>query len=195
MKKLFVLLTVMFLIISMCYPQDTITKKTGEAILAKVLEVKTTEIKFHKFENLDGPVYSLPVSELRGIHYQNGTKDDFANSASPVISNSKTQEKEPLTPGAADAKQYYLGYKNAAGATLVTSIFLSPLVGMIPAIACSSTKPREVNLGYPDKELMKNPTYYSDYTQKAKQIKQSKIWSNWVISVAVTFVVLAAVAR
>jgi hypothetical protein len=89
--------------------------------------------------------------------------------------------------------KYYKGYKAAGTGTLVTSLFLSPLVGLIPAIACSSTPPDRYNLSYPDEDKMKKNEYYSGYTQKAKKIKQGKVWTNWGISyVIILFLVIGA---
>ncbi|MBL0329635.1 MAG: hypothetical protein IPP64_09515 [Bacteroidetes bacterium] len=47
-----------FLFISMiCYSQDTILKRNSEKILAKVIEITPTEIKYKKTAFLDGPTY------------------------------------------------------------------------------------------------------------------------------------------
>ena len=37
--------------------QDVIVKKDGSTILSKVLEVSSTDIKYKKFSNPDGPTY------------------------------------------------------------------------------------------------------------------------------------------
>jgi hypothetical protein len=56
-----------------CFCQDLITKKTGEDIKAKISEITSTEIKYKKFDNLNGPTYSLDKSEVLLIKYENGT--------------------------------------------------------------------------------------------------------------------------
>jgi hypothetical protein len=89
--------------------------------------------------------------------------------------------------GQVDATIYYKGYKGAGTGTLIAGLF-SPLLGLIPAIACSSTKPKETNLHYPSAELMKNPDYFRGYTQKARKIKQGKVWMNWGIAFGVNLV-------
>ncbi|WP_159038486.1 hypothetical protein [Brumimicrobium mesophilum] len=56
---------------------DVITKVNGDEISAKVLEIEETKIKYKKCDNLDGPTYSLSVSEVFMVKYVNGTKDVF----------------------------------------------------------------------------------------------------------------------
>jgi hypothetical protein len=57
--------------------QDVIVKKNGDEIKAKVEQVLTTEIKYRKFENLTGPLYSIGKPEILMIKYENGSKDTF----------------------------------------------------------------------------------------------------------------------
>ncbi|PJA07180.1 MAG: hypothetical protein COX70_08015, partial [Flavobacteriales bacterium CG_4_10_14_0_2_um_filter_32_8] len=95
--------------------------------------------------------------------------------------------------GQRDASIYYKGYKGARTGTLITSL-VSPLIGLIPAIACSSTQPAEKNLNYPNSSLMKKTDYYNGYTQKSKKIKQGKIWKNWGIAFGVNLAVAILLA-
>ena len=167
---------------NLCFSQDLITKKTGEDIQSKVLEVTTTEIKYKKFDNLDGPIFTLLKSEVAMIRYENGTKDIFNVEIKNEINSVKIPTSQELfVQGQSDASKYYKGYRGAGTGTLVTGL-ISPLVGLIPAIACSSTQPNEKNLSFPNPELMKNLNYHDGYTQKAKKIKQGKVWMNWGIA-------------
>jgi hypothetical protein len=105
----------------------------------------------------------------------------------PPVKNMRLQ-------GSTDARSNYDGYKGAGTGTLVTSLVF-PLAGLAPAIACSSTPPKDFNLGYPNQELMKNNDYALGYKAEAKKIKQSKVWSNWGIGFGVNlllFVVITA---
>lgn len=192
---LFILLSIAY--INNCFSQDLITKKNGEDLKVKVLEVNITEIKYKKFENLNGPIFSILKSEVLIIRYENGTKDifNFENKEITTIANSPQAINDLFRQGQADALKYYKGYKGAGTGTLITSIVASPLLGLIPAIACSSTQPEDQNLNYPNSELMKNPDYYNGYTQKAKKIKQNKVWKNWGIAVGVNLLLIAVIAN
>ncbi len=59
--------------------QDIIMKKNADEIRAKVTEVGATEIKYRKWDNLDGPVYTIPVHDVFVIKYENGTTDKFTD--------------------------------------------------------------------------------------------------------------------
>jgi len=171
------------------YAQDILTTRTGEDILGKVIEVNATTIRYRKADALTtGPVYELAKSDLLMIRYENGTKNIFTgNDAAPQA----LTDAELYAKGKADAAQYYTGYKAAGTGTFITGL-LSPLVGLIPAIACSATKPKDANLDYPDASLMKNSEYYRGYTQKAKKIKSGKVWKNWCITLGINFIATLA---
>ena len=62
--------------------QDVIVKKDGTTILSKVIEIGTSEVKYKKFSNQNGPTYSVGKSELQAINYENGDKDSFNTQAS-----------------------------------------------------------------------------------------------------------------
>ena len=55
--------------------QDVIVKKNGEEIRAKVEEVGEQSIRYRKFTNLTGPVYSIARGEVFVIRYESGAKD------------------------------------------------------------------------------------------------------------------------
>jgi hypothetical protein len=99
--------------------------------------------------------------------------------------------KSMYVQGQRDAELHYKKYKGAGTGTLVASI-LSPLVGLVPAIACSATMPREVNLGAPQPEMLAQEEYYLGYTQKAKKIKSRKVWTNWAIGFGANLVFILA---
>jgi len=62
---------------TLSFSQDIITTKAGEDILAKISEVGHTEIKYRKFDNPDGPMFTLLRSDVLMTRYENGTKDVF----------------------------------------------------------------------------------------------------------------------
>ena len=197
MKKIILSTLLTIFTFSICFSQDVITIKSGEDISAKILEIGQTEIKYKKFDNQTGPTYSILKTDVIIVRYENGTKDLFNvnTPTSPTISTtiSNSDNGNLYLEGQLDAVKYYKGYKAAGTGTFVTSLFLSPLVGLIPAIACSSTPPDRYNLNYPDEDKMKKSEYYSGYTQKAKKIKSGKVWTNWGISyVIILFFVIGA---
>jgi len=184
------LLTIFFTALAapLLFAQDVITPKTGEDIPAKVLEVTQTDVKFKKFDNPDGPIFTLAKSDLVLIRYENNTKEIFTDPEKKNITQMVATQatappatgKELFIQGHQDARKYYKSYSGPGSATLAVSL-LSPLAGLVPAVACSSTTPKEINLDYPNPELMRNADYRSGYLQKAKRIKAGRVWRNWGI--------------
>ena len=76
------LLTVMFC--NFANGQDIITKRNGDDIKVKVLEVLQTEVKYKKFESPSGVTYTINKSDILMIRYKDGTKDIFTNET-PVV--------------------------------------------------------------------------------------------------------------
>ena len=57
--------------------QDVIVKRDGEKIQAKVIEITSSTIKYKKFEQDDGPVRNIKISEVSEIIYDNGDWEKF----------------------------------------------------------------------------------------------------------------------
>jgi len=70
------------------FSQDLIILKNGDEIQSKVMEVLPDIIKYKKWGNQDGPVYSSNKADVFMIKYQNGTKDVFNTTQTPVPSES-----------------------------------------------------------------------------------------------------------
>ncbi|MCL2131317.1 MAG: hypothetical protein FWH36_02495 [Lentimicrobiaceae bacterium] len=98
--------------ISSLYAQDVITLKTGEEIKAKVEEISSSEVKYKRFDNLNGPTVVVAKTEVFAINYENGTR-------------------EVINPVAADApsKQNadYATWKGPHKKDFYTGIYLNPL--------------------------------------------------------------------
>lgn len=76
MKKFFIY--IMLLTSASIYSQDVIVKKDGSTILSKVLEVGEEYVKYKKWSNTQGADYTIKVTEILSINYENGDKDDFS---------------------------------------------------------------------------------------------------------------------
>ncbi len=105
------------------FAQDIIVLHSGDEIEAVVQEVSKSEVWYKKYSFQDGPVYSLPVSDIFMIKYPNGEKDMFTKQK--PVSSLWVAKKEPglallcslLLPGGG---QYYNGqYRKGATMTMV----------------------------------------------------------------------------
>ena len=59
--------------------QDSIYFIDKKIIVAKVFEVSTIDIKYHRFDNLDGPQYIVNKSDIRYVKFQNGVIDTMTS--------------------------------------------------------------------------------------------------------------------
>ena len=75
--KIFCLLILLFFIPFILKAQDKIHKTDSTVIEAKVVEITEFEVKYKKFDNPDGPIYSITKDKVALIVYANGQKDKF----------------------------------------------------------------------------------------------------------------------
>lgn len=99
MKKCILIIT-MVLITAMTYAQDVIVKKDGSTIISKVEEIGSTEIKYKKWSNQDGPMYTISVSDVARINFENGTVESFAEETlSSVVSDKPSSDSPTFIDG------------------------------------------------------------------------------------------------
>jgi hypothetical protein len=177
MRKISLTVLMTISTLTSCFSQDIITKKTAEDIQTKIIEITTSEVKYKKFDNLDGPTFTLLKSEILMIRYENGSKDIFTESQNLNKSDSDMRMK-----GKQDATTFYKGKKSGAGWTAATTIVISPLFGLIPAIACASSEPSDHNLKYRNPELMEVNAYNQAYSEQAHKMKKRKIWTSFGVA-------------
>lgn len=80
MKRLFISFLLLLSAASALFGQDIITKKDGTDIQARISEVGVNDVKYKKFNNQDGPSYTIAKSDILMITYENGERDVFAES-------------------------------------------------------------------------------------------------------------------
>lgn len=82
------------------FAQDIITKKDGTDIKAKVLEVNENEVKYRRYDYLDGPIFTMLKSDILIVRYENGTNDVFNGKGKsvPVVKS----EPQPTVEDADD---------------------------------------------------------------------------------------------
>lgn len=63
--------------------QDLLTKRNGDEVQVKVLEITPLEVKYRRTDNPDGPLISVYKTEVFMIRYANGAKDVFGAAPAP----------------------------------------------------------------------------------------------------------------
>jgi len=86
MKKTLLFVIVGIVSIITVNPQDTITFRNGDEVIAKVTEVGDSEIKYHLWSNPNGPIFVKKVADIFMVKYQGGHKDVYHQNVQ-VISN------------------------------------------------------------------------------------------------------------
>ena len=87
----------MFSIIA--HAQDVIVKKDGNTITSKVTEITSSEIKYKKFSNQNGPTYTIGKNEVNYINYENGERETINAS----VNSNNTSISFVNTPGGTNA--------------------------------------------------------------------------------------------
>jgi hypothetical protein len=182
--KLIIYLTICFPVISI-QAQDIITKNDGTDIQAKVLKMTTSEVKYKQFDNQDTTTLSIFKSDVLIIRYENGTKVIFNQN----ISKNEIENDNMCLKGEEDSRLNYKGENSGAGWVCTTTILLSPLIGVIPALFCSNFEPEEKNLNYKNPTLMKNYHYNKCYIAQAHKTKLRKIWTYFGIGSGIWLII------
>jgi len=109
-------ITVLFLLVEICSvtAQDLIVMRDGNIIEARVMEISSTEIKYKRFEHLDGPTIVIPAANILSIRYENGTSEIIT-----AISSTRRQPTQAIRSEdtAIDPNKFIFGINaNAGGA-------------------------------------------------------------------------------
>lgn len=170
--------------------QDIIFFKNGNELKTKVTEVTNEEVKYKKYTNLNGPNYSSPANEISMIKYENGEtvtmKENLSINPSNPSSNNGIADLHAITStnadsskGYSDGFKNYKNYREAGTGTFATTVFAGAIVGLIPAIACSTTKPAIENL---EVSTTANEQYVKGYQEGARKKKARKVWTNYGVA-------------
>lgn len=57
--------------------QDIVTLKNGDTVMAKVLEIEAGNVRYRMYDEPDGVVYSVSMSEILSIKYESGRVETF----------------------------------------------------------------------------------------------------------------------
>ena len=101
------------------FSQDLITKRNGDEIPAKVLEVNTTDVKYRPTSSAETTnIISLSKTEIFSIKYASGFKEVFTGLTTPTATPKPTYAAPKPSPNnntsqeiRYDGKRYYIGYQ------------------------------------------------------------------------------------
>lgn len=163
------------MIAAIAMASDVITKKNGTTLQCKVTEVGSTLVKYKRATNLNGPDYTIELSEISNIKYENGSVDNFGESS--VIDTNAGQR----TMTDAELMRMYGARKHPGKSMKIAGITLTCIGAISLAIAGFSTegfgywggnmsKGTEVSLAIIGVSgIVAGPTCYIIGTNKQKQ--------------------------
>lgn len=98
MHKIILLLLFLF-VIQQGRSQDTIIKKSGAVVFAKVTEINDAEVKYYRSDIPGGPLYVERKADLYQIKFSNGVKEIFKNEViqvAPKVQDDYIVVEKPL---------------------------------------------------------------------------------------------------
>lgn len=78
MKKLILTLFLLAGLFASAAAQDIIRTKDGRTIEAKIVSVNDASLTYKRFNNPNGPTFSMALNQIESIQYENGTGDVYA---------------------------------------------------------------------------------------------------------------------
>ena len=142
--KLFRVFAVIFFLAGIsASAQDLIIFINGNVIEAKVTEITKTEIKYRRYDNLEGPVYIFPKSNFHSIKHENGIYQVFNTAPEEKKGGSQTMM---YIDTAMDPDELTIGINANAGGSLLS--------GSSTCIEfCKGSFNAEINLIFPSLRL------------------------------------------
>jgi hypothetical protein len=95
--------------------QDMIVLKDGNMIEAKVVEISSSEIRYKRFDHLDGPTIVIPAINVLSIRYENDTYEIINAGTIPQQGNIQTEQPKNT---AMDPNKFTFGINANAGGAL-----------------------------------------------------------------------------
>jgi len=118
MKKITLLISICILSISQLWAQDRLFFLSGDETEVKITEVSSSEVKYKRLDNLDGPTFSSLKSDLFMIKYANGDKEMIAAQTAEPAS---TKNEEYTTEDAAISAPATNSGSGLSSAVIVTN--------------------------------------------------------------------------
>ncbi len=100
--------------INCLFSQDTIRFVNNTSQVVKVYEIGINEIKYHRFDNIDGPIYISSKTDIESIKFFNGQVESFnTTNTKPAVANQVIVSTIPIQRNEKiiilDPKLMYLG--------------------------------------------------------------------------------------
>ena len=107
------LIIIFSLTVQLIYAQDTIIRRDGNKIVAKITEVNPNDIKYKRFDFMEGPLYTLQKERIKFVIYSNNSKESFEDYVPPLPSLINTPSSADLSISPSGWKYFYKEHRIA----------------------------------------------------------------------------------
>jgi len=118
MKKL---LLILFILPCLLFGQDFIVDWDGNKIQVKVIEIDTYDIKYKKYNNIEGPIYTVDKRDYIKISYENGTEDVL--NINRIKELEKKEEKVQLNESSLINKKTYISLRLLPSIAIFSNLY------------------------------------------------------------------------
>jgi hypothetical protein len=173
---------------SIFYSQDVIHFKNGNKEDVKVLELNSFEVKYKKFNHLNGPNFISSKSEIDSIRFENGTIENISATINQFIDTVLIRNIAYK-----DMLKHYQNYRDEMAKVVAGSILLTPIFGLhlskkfqkIPVKKEEVTylvKSRAANSSiYEKNPYFSNDLYLECYQSEANKLYKKKIKKSFIV--------------
>ncbi|MEQ1733760.1 MAG: hypothetical protein ABL940_08805 [Bacteroidia bacterium] len=160
--------------------QDSGTFTLQKAEVSKITFADGRVESFNKVvKPNDTTVSTTPKTEDLYTRDATSTTNGTIINNSPSATGTNYNDSKMAVQGEQDAELYYTKYKDAACGTGATAVVCGPLLALIPAFTVTKNPIKDENLGYPNRQLMKNEAYSKAYRQTAENKKRKQTWKGY----------------
>jgi len=168
MKKTIFLLLILITTCSV-KAQDVMITKDGKKISAKIEEIGIEIVKYKKFENQNGPTYSINKNEVASIMYENGDIDVFSKEKKEQNTTPKVQVEKTVTTGSLEKNEKQEQF------TLVGKIFAAEVSGQYQFLSFKADKKVEYTVRNRSLTLKQQNTYTYNLDYPKLEILQDNL--------------------
>ena len=200
MKREFVCWIVFIVIALNCQSasaQDTLLLVTGAKVVVDIKEVNDEFILFTMWPDTMN-ITKLPLDRVDSFTTRDGKSHQFKLKPEEEKVILATLPQEPMGMEAmakADAKKHYNYSKITGIGMFFTTVFATPVVGLMVAIPASATPPADKSLNAPNEVYLKNPVYYDAYKKEAHKLKKMRVWAGFGVGVVVDILITAIIVN
>jgi hypothetical protein len=175
--------------------QDSLFNKNDVPTSCKILQITPTEIRYKRFDNLNGPEYVVKREDFSYVIFENrayenleietvtekptSTPQALSEEVEYVKGNSSYQSM--FQKGYLDAGRFYKARTSTGTFVTLSTLILTPVYGLVPVTIVALSKPDLMHYKISNPQDFKSFEYELGFTEQATKIKRKRVWRNYGI--------------